>query len=108
MSRLKKAAVYSVFALIFVFGTVIYFVMRPDGNIITITSDGKVVEKIDLSCVSEEYETVVEHNGFNKVRIGKDSVAVIEADCPDKLCIQQSEKGVFPIVCLPHKLIINK
>ena len=106
MSKVGKIIIYCVFCVIFVLGFLYYFNM-PDGNIITITSNGKMIEKVDLSAVSESYELEVEHDGFNKILISHDKVEVIEADCPDKLCIHQSRSGTYPIVCLPHKLVID-
>lgn len=52
----------------------------------------------------------VEKNGhINKVEI-KDGVArMIDADCPDKLCIKQGaiDKTNQSIVCLPNKVIVE-
>ena len=32
-----------------------------------------------------------------------------EADCPDRLCVKQGEitNGIYPIVCLPHRLTVR-
>lgn len=45
----------------------------------------------------------------NEIEVRSDSIGVISADCPDKLCVHQgfiSSTGL-PIVCLPNKLVIR-
>lgn len=81
-----------------------------DNNVAEIVSDGKVIDRIDLSKVDEPYEFEVRNSlGCNTVRAEQGRIAVIEADCPDKVCVNQGyiEAGGLPIVCLPHKLTIT-
>ena len=42
-----------------------------------------------------------------EVRAG--AIRVSEADCPDKICVGMGwlTDGAFPIVCLPHRLMIR-
>ena len=103
----KKTIIYAAFSLVFVLSLVIYSTTSPFGDVV-IKSDGKVVEKVDLKTVTDEYEITVENSGYNKIKISSEGVEVYEADCPDKLCIEQSKKGIYPIICLPHRLIIEK
>lgn len=82
--------------------------ITQSGDSITITSDGEVIYSGKLSDIKEPMEINSTKLGFNKIVITDSSVKVTEADCPDKLCIEQSRKGTYPIVCLPHKLVIEK
>ncbi len=107
MSRSRKIIIYSIFGALFVAGLLVYNFTRATSCIITIQSNGKVIKKIDIGSVSETYEFDVKHNGTNTIRVSKDKIEVIEADCPDKICIEQSKNGIFPVVCLPHQLVIN-
>ena len=105
---MSKIKIYVAFAVVFIVCLIIYAITSPKGDVIVIKSDGNTIEAIDLKTVTEEYEITVDNSGYNKIRITRDGVKVFEADCPDKLCIEQSEKGIYPIICLPHKLVIEK
>ena len=83
------------------------FVMRPGDNI-TVTSDGEVIYSGKLAAIKEPVEINSRKIGYNKIIITENGAKVTEADCPDKLCIEQGERGIYPIVCLPHKLVIEK
>ena len=83
------------------------FVMRPGDNI-TVTSDGEVIYTGTLADINEPVVLNSNKLGYNKIVITDSGAKVTEADCPDKLCIEQSERGTYPIVCLPHKLVIEK
>lgn len=71
-----------------------------------IYEDGKLVHKIDLSSVSKAYTIELEGN---VVLVEKGQIGIVEADCPDKLCIKQGaiREGVRPIVCLPNNVTIK-
>lgn len=78
---------------------------------VRIMQNGKCIEEIDLSKVEEVYELTIENEsgGYNIVEIRPESVGVIEADCPDKLCKKQGfiRDGSEAIVCLPNRLIVE-
>lgn len=107
MNKKSRVVAYCMFAGLFIFGVVLYLVNLPDGELIKIQSGENVIEIIDISTVSQSYEKDIYNNGYNKIQVSKNGVKVIEADCPDKLCMEQSERGIYPIVCLPHELVIN-
>ncbi|GHU58058.1 hypothetical protein FACS1894133_2110 [Clostridia bacterium] len=46
----------------------------------------------------------VDGGGYNTVSISGGKVAVTDADCPDKLCVNVGYSDSLPIVCLPHRL----
>ncbi len=108
MKTSKRVIIYAAFALLLVISLVIYTTTSPNGAVVVIKSDGKEIQKIDLKTVTEEYEFTVENSGYNKIKISREDAKVYEADCPDKLCIEQSKKGIYPIICLPNKLVIEK
>ncbi|MDO5398050.1 MAG: NusG domain II-containing protein [bacterium] len=70
-----------------------------------------VIKTIDLSAVSAPYEFDItdENGGYNRIRVETGSISVIEADCPDRVCVNQGSirNSMRPIVCLPHKLSIT-
>lgn len=91
----------------------VYFAVRPTapGDTAVIYLDGKLVEQVDLSRVTENYTK--EYTGLsgltNKVEFAPGTVRVLEATCPDQICVYQGwvEAGDFPIACLPNSLIIH-
>lgn len=93
--------------IIIIAAAAVYFSSDNDGNTVLIKSNGEIIDEIQLDKVDKPYYLDVNYNGFNKLYIDSERVSVVAADCPDKLCIQQSERGGYPIVCLPHRLVIE-
>ena len=74
-----------------------------------VMQQGEVIHEIDLSKVSDPYEFSVScDDGSNTIRVEKGRICVIDADCPDKICVNTGyiSDAELPIVCLPHKLSI--
>ena len=75
-----------------------------------ITRDGKLLEEIALEKVDEPYSfTLEDGSGSNTVQVEKGRIRISEADCPDQICVNQGwiSGGAVPIVCLPHRLMIE-
>lgn len=75
-----------------------------------IYQDGTQIRRIDLNALSKEISFVVScEEGSNTVTAGRGWICISEADCPDSVCIKQGRRygGLTPIVCLPHRLVIN-
>ena len=75
-----------------------------------ITRDGVLLEEIDLDKVEEPSSLVLEDgSGTNTVQVEKGRIRILEADCPDQVCVNQGwiSSGAVPIICLPHRLIIE-
>ena len=84
---------------------------RREGTVVEVIQDGVVLREIDLSAVTGEYSFDVQWpgGGSNTVCVQPGRICVSGADCPDKICAAQgwlSDEAV-PIVCLPHRLIIQ-
>ena len=72
--------------------------------------DGELIESLDLSSVTVPYSFTIESEaGINVIAVEKGRIRVSDADCPDGSCIRQGwiSGGATPIVCLPHKLVIE-
>lgn len=95
----------SALAAVFLFSRV------PTGSTAAIYLDGKLVDRIDLSTVTEAYTlTYTGKSGITDVvEVAPGKIRVKEADCPDQVCVHQGwiETGVVPIVCLPNALVIQ-
>lgn len=72
---------------------------------------GELLTTIDLSVVDVPYTYTIEtpDGGSNTIGIKPGSIAVIDADCPDRLCMLTgyTDSALLPIICLPHGLIIR-
>ena len=84
---------------------------RQEGTVVEVIQYGTVLQEIDLSAVTDEYsfEVVWLDGGSNTVCVQPGRSCISDADCPDKICVGQGwlSDEAFPIVCLPHRLIIQ-
>ena len=72
--------------------------------------DGELIEILDLLSIDKPYSFTVEcENGINIVTVERGRIRISDADCPDRSCVRQGwlSGGMTPIVCLPHKLVIE-
>jgi len=87
---------------------VIMRMMASGGTQVVITQNGEVYGTYDLK---ENRTIYIEGgSGTNTVKIQDGSVSMIEASCPDQVCVHthplSKEKGGI-IVCLPHKVVVE-
>ncbi len=97
------------FALLALAGAAVY-AFRGGGAVAVVTVDGRETDRVDLAAVAAPFERTYEtERGWNTVRFSPGRVAVVDADCPGHDCIRQGEiaDGAVPIVCLPHRLVIE-
>lgn len=75
-----------------------------------ITVAGKIYKTIPLSDhKGEESIEVKTKDGINIIKIKDNKIGIIEADCPDKVCMNPEyiEKPGQSLVCLPHRVMIE-
>ena len=81
---------------------------KKEGSKVVVTIDGKVYDTYDLS-EEDSYLVEDEQGHRNLFQIKDGEVDMIDADCPDKLCVKQ--KNIHynheTIVCLPNKVVIE-
>lgn len=83
-----------------------YFINgRQDAGSVTVKVDGVIQGIYDLS-VNQQIEI---NDGSNVLKIIDGKADMIEADCPDKLCVNQKaiSKNHENIICLPNKVIVE-
>ena len=82
-----------------------------NGTLANIYVDGELYKSIDLSEVNESYEIEIddEHGYTNIIKVEPKGISIIEANCPDQICINTGviKDGSLPIVCLPNKVVIK-
>ncbi|MBS5886443.1 MAG: NusG domain II-containing protein [Clostridium sp.] len=75
-----------------------------------ITIAGKIYKTIPLSeHKGEETIEVKTKDGLNIIKVKDNKIGIIEADCPDKVCMNPEyiEKPGQSLVCLPHRVMIE-
>ena len=108
-TRVWAGALAIVFALCLAAAAVIWL-LPGSRRVARVSVDGAVVREIDLTAATGERSFVVEGvGGTNTVTVRPGGICVSEADCPDQVCVKRGwlEGGAAPIVCLPHRLVIE-
>lgn len=82
--------------------------MKTEGAKVVIMVDGKEYKALDLS---ENRTIEIENSNGDKniVAINDGKVKMIEANCPDKLCVKHRsiQYDHESIICLPHKIVVE-
>ena len=89
-----------------------FFFTRADNEMrhAVITQNDVILYDIPLTRhTGTEYITISDGDGKNVIRIEGETIAVVDADCPDHVCVRtgKAEKKGDVIACLPHKLLIE-
>lgn len=73
-----------------------------------ITVNGQVTRVVTLQGQEEQIRVVGPH-GYDIVEIRGNRVRIVEADCPDKLCIKLGwiSRPQQSIVCLPNRIAVR-
>ena len=79
-----------------------------NGKYAEIIQNGVLIRTVDLR-MNQEFTVKAGNGGYNKIRVNDGKIAVIEASCPDKICVHQGAiaNSSKTIVCLPNKLVIK-
>ena len=80
---------------------------RQEGGSVTVTVDGETVAVFPLD--TDRTWTWTGEGGTNTLVIAAGAARVTEADCPDRLCVQQGaiRYDGESIVCLPHRFVVT-
>lgn len=82
--------------------------LQDEGSYVTVSVDGKVIQQYSLEDdINVEIKGV--NKGINRLIIKDGKAKIIDANCPDKLCVHQKaiSKDKETIVCLPNKVVIE-
>jgi hypothetical protein len=74
---------------------------------VVIYLDNEIYKEIPIDETKEL--TIKTKNGYNKVKVHDRGVEVIEASCPDEVCVKTGhiKKSNQSIVCIPNKVSIK-
>ncbi|WP_455538636.1 NusG domain II-containing protein [Terrisporobacter sp.] len=109
-SKLKKKDFILIFFVVLIiagaFG-INYFFNTKNVNAIEIYVDNKLYKTYDIK--DEEEIKIKSKKGYNIVKIHGGGAEMIDASCPDKICIKEGiiTKSNESIVCLPNKVHIK-
>ncbi len=88
----------------------IYFTLNPaaKGSMVYIEVNGKLYETLSL----DRDKTVTVHaagDEFNVVEVKNGRARMIDANCPDRVCIKQGwiNRAGESIICLPHRVVVR-
>ena len=104
-----------IFAVLCIVSATVWIVMNNvggDHKNAVIRQNGKIIKEIDLNAVKDPYEferKTSDGQHSNTIRVEQGKIAIIDADCADKICVNTGyiSNSVIPIVCLPHRLSIT-
>lgn len=69
--------------------------------------DGEHIATLPLA-VEDELLIETADGGWNRIVVSGGTIAVVEANCPDGVCVDRGAvQGGSPVVCLPHRLVIR-
>ncbi len=83
-------------------------------TIALIELDGRLVESVEMWGEGmeknyKEFRFDTGGGGYNIIRISSEGIDVVDANCPDKLCVNSPKIKIAgqSIVCIPHKLVVR-
>lgn len=83
---------------------------RDERTYAVVQVDGKEYKTISLAGhQGTDSFTIQTERGYNTVVVQEQSIGIVAADCPDKVCVGEgfiSRPGATT-VCLPHKVLIE-
>lgn len=82
--------------------------MKKEGSKLIISVDGKVYDTLELD-KNMTYTVRGADGAYNTFEIKNGAVHMLEASCPDKLCVHQKSihYNAETIVCLPNKVVLQ-
>ncbi len=110
MKNINKSAICIVLVIIFI---VVFIGLKNSfaekTNIVEIIQDGNIIYTLDLNKSKDELIQVEFKGHKNIIQIKDKQISIIEADCPDKICVNMGilKSAFTPIVCLPNHLVIQ-
>ena len=83
----------------------LFSILKEDGAYVIIRVDGEETARYSL----EDNGEYALNGGTNILKIENGAARIIEAECPDKLCINFGtiDEGGETITCLPNKLTVT-
>lgn len=97
-----------IIAIVGMIGLLYISLSKTAGDKVVVTVDGEVYKELPLN--KDATFTIEGVNGGTNILQIKDGIAdIIEANCPDKLCVNQHEieNNGESQICLPNKVVVE-
>ena len=75
---------------------------NENNNYVKIIKDGIVIKELSLS---DDQIFEIDEHAVVEIRAGK--IRMKKSDCPGQHCVKQGWSSQVPIICVPHKLVIQ-
>ncbi len=102
--------IISILLILSVGGYIAYRIMFSNTKVLAhIYYESKLVKTVDLS-EKKDYSFRLDENDHVLIHVYKDgSIAFVESDCPDKVCIHSGKLSIAgeSAACLPNKIVIK-
>ena len=108
----RPALALTLFLLLLSLGSLPFLLTGPKETdyAADIFQDGILIKTIYLGDIRERqvFSVTGESGCFNEIEVQTGSIAILSADCPDRLCVRQGaiRDSRLPITCLPNRLVI--
>lgn len=79
-----------------------YFFRKTDNSVVRVYKNNILIGDYPLG---EDRDLVIDSH--NRLRIQNHKVRMTMADCPDKRCVKQGPSDMFPIICLPNRVVVE-
>ena len=104
-------AVIAVITVVSILSIIYMYKTADNGVHAYIYQNDNVIQEIDLSNVAKPYRITIEaeNSGYNVIEVRQGSMGVVEAGCPDRLCMNMGfiDNSLMPVTCLPNHLVIR-
>ncbi len=108
---MKNKILIIIAAVIFILAAAgsLWALNAPRKDAVVIKQNGKILYTINLKTAENKVFDITCKEGKNTVEIKDGKIRVKDADCPDKVCVNTGwlSSSAVPIVCLPHRLVIE-
>ncbi len=94
--------------VVLVIFVILYSAFGKQGASVLVTVDGSTYGTYSLA-QNQRVEIVIDGVTTNILEIQDGKADMVEADCPDKLCVHQKaiSKNNETIICLPNKVVVQ-
>ena len=103
-AKFEKILIGVILVILLIISIILYSGHQETGDMVKLSVDGEIYGEFPL-----DEDKVINISDKNIIEIKSSTVQMIEAKCPNHLCVDQGmimEVG-DSIVCLPHRLIIT-
>lgn len=107
---MKKKDIFLIVGVLIIIGA--FFVIngvidKKKATSVEIYVDNKLYKKVNIN--DEQEFQIKDKDGYNLIKVHDHGVEMIEASCPDKVCVHTGfvDKPSKSIVCIPNKVSIK-